>query len=59
MSQNQNKLLQEKMIERLDIEEKVPQAEEHSAIIFDQERDAGDQILSVDNLSGSIGGEAF
>ena len=48
-----------KMIERLDIEEIKPSSRRYPAIIFDQERDAGDQILSVDNLSGSIGGEVL
>ena len=47
------------MIERLDIEEIKPSSRRYPAIIFDQERDAGDQILSVDNLSGSIGGEVL
>ena len=46
-----------KMIERLDIEEIKPSSRRYPAIIFDQEREAGDQILSVDNLSCSIGGE--
>ena len=45
------------MIERLDIEEIKPSSRRYPAIIFDQEREAGDQILSVDNLSCSIGGE--
>ena len=48
-----------KMIERLDIEEIKPSSRRYPAIIFDQERDAGDQILSVDNLSGSISGEVL
>ena len=48
-----------KMIERLDIEEIKPSSRRYPAIIFDQEREAGDQILSVDNLSGSISGEVL
>ena len=48
-----------KMIERLDIEEIKPSSRRYPAIIFDQEREAGDQILSLDNLSCSIGGEVL
>ena len=48
-----------KMIERLDIEEIKPSSRRYPAIIFDQEREAGDQILSIDSLSGSIGGEVL
>ena len=47
------------MIERLDIEEIKPSSRRYPAIIFDQDREAGDQILSVDNLSGSISGEVL
>ena len=42
------------MIERLDIEEIKPSSRRYPAIIFDQERELETQILSVDNLSGSI-----
>tara|TARA_B100000575_G_scaffold91760_1_gene73005 strand:- start:34899 stop:36524 length:1626 start_codon:yes stop_codon:yes gene_type:complete len=48
-----------KMIERLDIEEIRPSSRRYPAIIFDQEREAGDQILSLDNLTCSIGGEVL
>ena len=48
-----------KMIERLDIEEIKPSSRRYPAIIFDQEREAGDQILSVESLSGTIGGEVL
>ena len=48
-----------KMIERLDIEEIKPSSRRYPAIIFDQEREAGDQILSLDNLACSIGGEVL
>ena len=48
-----------KMIERLDIEEIKPSSRRYPAIIFDQEREAGDQILSLDNLTCSIGGEVL
>ena len=48
-----------KMIDRLDIEEIKPSSRRYPAIIFDQEREAGDQILTLDNLTCSIGGEVL
>ena len=48
-----------KMIDRLDIEEIKPSSRRYPAIIFDQEREAGDQILSLDDLTCSIGGEVL
>ena len=46
-----------KMIEKLDIEEIKPSSRRYPAIIFEQEREAGDQILNIENLSSSIDGE--
>lgn len=46
-----------KMIEKLNLEEIKPSSRRYPAIIFDQEREAGDQILNVQNLSASIDGE--
>ena len=40
-----------KMIEKLNIEEIKPSSRRYPAIIFEQEREAGDQILNIDNLS--------
>ncbi|MCG2417933.1 ATP-binding cassette domain-containing protein [Aequorivita sp. F47161] len=48
-----------KMIEKLNIEEIRPSSRRYPAIIFEREREAGDQILSVDNLSASIDGETL
>ena len=45
-----------KMIDKLDIEEIKPSSRRYPAIIFDQEREAGDQILNIENLSASIDG---
>ncbi len=42
-----------KMIEKLDIAEIKPSSRKYPAIFFTQEREAGDQILTVENLSGS------
>ncbi|GGC94880.1 ABC-F family ATPase [Flavobacterium lutivivi] len=48
-----------KMIEKLNLEEIKPSSRRYPAIIFDQEREAGDQILNVQNLSASIDGEVL
>ena len=45
-----------KMIDKLDIEEIKPASRRYPAIIFDQEREAGDQILNIENLSASSDG---
>jgi ATPase subunit of ABC transporter with duplicated ATPase domains len=46
-----------KMIEKLDISEIKPSSRRYPAIIFEREREAGDQILNVEKLTGSIDGE--
>jgi len=46
-----------KMIDKLNIEDIKPSSRRYPAIIFEQEREAGDQILHVENLSKSIEGE--
>ena len=46
-----------KMISKLNISEIRPSSRRYPAIIFDQDREAGDQILNVQNLSASIDGE--
>ena len=43
-----------KMIEKLDIEEIKPSSRRYPAIIFEQERKAGDQILNIENLSAKL-----
>ncbi|MDG1710663.1 MAG: ATP-binding cassette domain-containing protein [Flavobacteriaceae bacterium] len=48
-----------KMIDKLDIEEIKPSSRRYPAIIFDQEREAGDQILNVENLSASSDGRTL
>ena len=47
------------MIEKLNLEEIKPSSRRYPAIIFEQEREAGDQILNVQNLSASIDGEVL
>lgn len=46
-----------KMISKLNISEIKPSSRRYPAIIFDQEREAGDQILNVQNLSASLDGD--
>ena len=46
-----------KMIEKLNIADIKPSSRRYPAIIFDQEREAGDQILHVENLTKKIDGE--
>ena len=48
-----------KMISKLNISEIKPSSRRYPAIIFDQEREAGDQILNVQGLTGSIDGETL
>ncbi|PDH43469.1 MAG: ABC-F family ATPase [Flavobacteriales bacterium MED-G22] len=44
-----------KMIDKLNIEDIKPSSRRYPALIFEQEREAGDQILNIENLSYSIG----
>ena len=46
-----------KMIDKLNIEEIRPSSRRYPGIIFEQEREAGDQILNVDGLSYSLDGQ--
>lgn len=48
-----------KMLEKLNIAEIKPSSRRYPAIIFEKEREAGDQILHVENLSASIDGEVL
>lgn len=48
-----------KMISKLNIAEIKPSSRRYPAIIFDQDREAGDQILNVENLSASVDGEVL
>ncbi len=48
-----------KMIDKLDFAEIKPSSRRYPAIIFDREREAGDQILEVENLAQSKEGEVL
>ena len=43
-----------KMIDKLNIEEIKPSSRRYPAIIFERDRDAGNQILNIENLSYSL-----
>ena len=45
-----------KMLDNLDLEEIKPSSRRYPGITFHQERDAGNQLLSIDNLSKSVEG---
>lgn len=46
-----------KMIDKLNIEDIKPSSRRYPALIWDQSREAGDQILEINNLSASVDGE--
>ena len=48
-----------KMIEKLNIEEIKPSSRRYPAIIFETEREAGDQILNIEGLSKSTEGDVL
>src|SRR5690606_23413002 len=48
-----------KMIEKLNIEEIRPSSRRYPAIIFEREREAGDQILNIEGLSASTEGDVL
>ena len=45
-----------KLLEKLNIDDIKPSSRRYPAIIFEQERDAGDQILNINNLSKKLDG---
>ncbi len=48
-----------KMLDRLNIDEIQPSSRRYPGIFFEQEREAGDQILNVEHLTKSIDGEVL
>ena len=48
-----------KMIDKLNIEEIKPSSRRYPAIIFEQEREAGDQILNVEGLKATLENEVL
>jgi ATPase subunit of ABC transporter with duplicated ATPase domains len=47
------------MLEKLKLDDIKPSSRRYPAIIFEQEREAGDQILNIEKLSASIDGEVL
>lgn len=48
-----------KMIDKLNISDIKPSSRRYPAIIFEREREAGDQILNIEGLSASLDGETL
>ncbi len=48
-----------KMIDKLNISDIKPSSRRYPAIIFEREREAGDQILNIEGLSASLDGEVL
>ncbi len=48
-----------KMIEKLNVADIKPSSRRYPAIIFEREREAGDQILNIEGLAASIDGETL
>lgn len=48
-----------KMIDKLNIADIKPSSRRYPAIIFEREREAGDQILNIEGLSASLDGETL
>ncbi len=46
-----------KLLDKINVDEIKPSSRKYPAIFFKQEREAGDQILSVENLTKSVNGE--
>ncbi len=48
-----------KMIDKLNIEEIKPSSRRYPAIIFEKDREAGDQILNIEGLKATLDGEVL
>ena len=59
MAKSKQATSRKKMIDKLNIEEIKPSSRRYPAIIFEREREAGDQILNVEKLAASIDGEVL
>jgi ATPase subunit of ABC transporter with duplicated ATPase domains len=59
MAKSKQATSRKKMIDKLDISEIKPSSRRYPAIIFDRDREAGDQILNIEKLTGSVDGEVL
>jgi len=59
MAKSKQATSRKKMIDKLDIEKIKPSSRRYPAIIFERDREAGDQILNIEGLAASIDGETL
>ncbi len=57
VSKSKQATSRKKMLEKLNFEDIKPSNRRYPAIIFEREREAGDQILNIEGLAASIDGE--
>jgi len=57
MAKSKQATSRKKMIDKLNVSDIKPSSRRYPAIIFEREREAGDQILNVENLSSTLDGE--
>ncbi len=59
MAKSKQATSRKKMIEKLNVDDIKPSSRRYPAIIFEREREAGDQILNLENLSKEVDGEVL
>ncbi|NJB83401.1 ABC-F family ATP-binding cassette domain-containing protein [Wenyingzhuangia aestuarii] len=59
MAKSKQATSRKKMIEKLNVDDIQPSSRRYPAIIFDRDREAGDQILNIENLSKTFEGEVL
>ncbi|MCF6279122.1 MAG: ATP-binding cassette domain-containing protein [Flavobacteriaceae bacterium] len=59
MAKSKQATSRKKMIEKLNVADIRPSSRRYPAIIFERDREAGDQILNVEGLSKSLDGEVL
>ncbi|MCK5814553.1 MAG: ATP-binding cassette domain-containing protein [Flavobacteriaceae bacterium] len=59
MAKSKQATSRKKMIDKLDVSDIKPSSRRYPAIIFERDREAGDQILNIEGLSKSLDGEVL
>ncbi|MCH3885013.1 ABC-F family ATP-binding cassette domain-containing protein [Tenacibaculum aquimarinum] len=59
MAKSKQATSRKKMIDKLNVEDIKPSSRRYPAIIFDRDREAGDQILNIEGLEKNFEGEAL
>ncbi|PCI12017.1 MAG: ABC-F family ATPase [Flavobacteriaceae bacterium] len=59
MAKSKQATSRKKMIDKLNVEDIKPSSRRYPAIIFERDREAGDQILNVEGLSKTVDGEVL